>query len=85
MTLENGKAGLRVTALGSLEFTASHFTADDLYKAYHTYDLKPRPETILSLDYHQRGLGTFSCGPDALPQFKIGPGKYQFRYILQPY
>jgi beta-galactosidase len=68
-----------------LEFTANHYTAHDLYAAYHTYDLKPRPETILSLDYHQRGLGTASCGPDILPQYKIGPGKYQFRYSLQPF
>jgi beta-galactosidase len=85
LSLENGKAGLRVSAQGSLEFTASHYTAHDLYAAYHTYDLKPRPETILSLDYHQRGLGTASCGPDTLPRYRINPGKYQFRYSLQPF
>jgi beta-galactosidase len=85
LSLENGKAGLLVRAQGSLEFTASHFTAHDLYAAYHTYDLKPRAETILSLDYHQRGLGTQSCGPDTLPQYKITPGTYHFRYILQPF
>jgi len=85
LSLENGKAGLLVRAQGSLEFTASHFTAHDLYAAYHTYDLQPRAETILSLDYHQRGLGTQSCGPDTLPQYKIGPGTYRFSYILQPF
>jgi beta-galactosidase len=85
LSLENGKARLLVTAPVLLEFTASHYTADDLFKAFHTFDLKPRAETILSLDYHQRGLGTASCGPDTLPQYKIGPGKYQFRYTLQPY
>ena len=84
LSLENGKSSLVVTAEKSLEFTASHFTAHDLFAAKHTYDLKPRPEVILSLDIHQRGLGTASCGPDTLPQYKIGPGKYRFAYSLQP-
>jgi beta-galactosidase len=85
LSLENGQAGLLITAQESLEFTASHYTAHDLYAAYHTYDLKPRPEVILSLDYHQRGLGSGSCGPDTLNQYKIGPGKYRFRYSIQPF
>jgi beta-galactosidase len=27
-----------------------------------------------------RGLGTASCGPDVLPQYRIEPGRYQFAY-----
>jgi beta-galactosidase len=79
-----GGAGLRVESHGPLEFSASHFTAHDLDAAYHTYDLKPRPETILSLDLHQRGLGTASCGPETLPQYKIMPGRYEWAYAVQP-
>ena len=85
LSLDDGKAGLLVTAKGLLEFTASHFTAHDLYAATHTYDLKPRAETILSLDYHQRGLGTLSCGPDALEQYRIKPGKHRLAYELKPF
>lgn len=44
-----------------LNFSASHFTANDLYQARHTTDLQPRPEVILNLDVAQRGLGTASC------------------------
>jgi beta-galactosidase len=75
-------ASLRVQAEGPLEFSASHFTAQDLFAAYHTYDLKPRPETILNLDFRQRGLGTGSCGPDTLPSYLIKPGRYTWNYIL---
>lgn len=77
-------AALRVEAAGSLEFTASHYTAADLFAASHTYDLKPRPETFLSLDFHQRGLGTASCGPDTLDPYKIQPGTYTWDYIIRP-
>jgi beta-galactosidase len=77
-------AGLALTveARGQLEFSASHFTAQDLYAAPHTYDLKPRPETILNLDFQQRGLGTQSCGPDTLPRYQIQPGTYRWSYML---
>ena len=85
LSLDDGKAGLLVSARGLLEFTASHFTAHDLYTAPHTYDLKPRAETILSLDYHQRGIGTASCGPDTLERYRIGPGKYRLAFELKPF
>ena len=85
LTLAGPRAGLRVEAQGPLEFSASHLTAHDLYAATHTYDLKPRPEVILNLDYTQRGLGTNSCGPDALEQYLIRPGRYTWSYVLQPF
>jgi beta-galactosidase len=85
VSLDDGEAGVLVTARGLMEFTASHFTAHDLYAAMHTYDLKPRAETILSLDYRQRGLGTASCGPDTLEPYKIKAGKYRFAFEVRPF
>ncbi|CAN5451286.1 glycoside hydrolase family 2 TIM barrel-domain containing protein [soil metagenome] len=83
LSLENGATGLKVSAEGPLEFTASHFRAEDLFAAKHTYDLKPRPEVILSLDYAQSGLGTASCGPGVLEQYTIKPGTYTWSYRLR--
>jgi beta-galactosidase len=77
-------AMLFVEAAGPMEFSASHYTAHDLDSANHTYDLHPRAEVILSLDYRQRGLGTESCGPGTLEQYKIKPGRYSWSYTLQP-
>jgi len=84
LSLQGKAAGLRVQARGPLEFSASHFTAQDLTHSFHTYDLKPRPEVILNLDYRQSGLGTNSCGPGVLEQYTIKPGRYQWSYMLQP-
>jgi beta-galactosidase len=81
-TLDSSKLRLSVNSQSPFEFTASHFTAHDLYAAKHTYDLTPRAETFLSIDLHQRGLGTASCGPDTLPQYRIGPGTYRFGYSM---
>ena len=75
--------GVKFSAAGRLlECSASHFTADDLFKAKHTTDLVPRPKVIVNLDYAQRGLGTASCGPDTLEQYRIQPGKYRFSYFI---
>ncbi len=83
LTLEDKECRLRVEADGPLEFTASHFMADDLFAAFHTYDLKPRPEVILSLDYRQSGLGTNSCGPGVMEPYQIHPGQYDWNYTLR--
>lgn len=85
LSLEDSAVGLRVTAAGQLEFSVSHFTPDDLFATYHTYDLKPRPEVYLNLDYRQRGLGTASCGPDVLDIHKIIPGTWRWDYSLRAF
>jgi beta-galactosidase len=87
MSVENpGLCAVRFSAVDRLlECSASHFAADDLFKAKHTIDLTPRAETIVNLDYAQRGLGTASCGPDTLPQYRIPAATYRFNYRIEPY
>jgi len=84
LSLGGKSATLLVGAAGPMEFSASHYTAQDIDSAYHTYDLHPRTEVILNLDYRQRGLGTESCGPGPLEQYKIKAGRYAWSYTLQP-
>jgi beta-galactosidase len=74
---------VQVVGSPTLEFSASHFTADDLYNARHTIDLKPRDEVFLNLDHAQRGLGTASCGPDTLEQYRLLDSEYDFVYRLR--
>src|SRR5450432_268768 len=75
--------GLKVVGLPLIEFSASHFNSADLFRAKHTFELEPRTETILNLDYAQRGLGTASCGPDTLEQYCLLGSSYEFSYSLQ--
>jgi beta-galactosidase len=64
------------------EGSTSHYSAHDLYAAKHTIDLERRDETIVNLDVRQRGLGSHSCGPDALPRYRIETGTYEFTYQI---
>ena len=76
-----------ILAAGSppLEASVSHYSADDLYRAFHTNELTRRDEAILNLDYRQCGLGGASCGPGTLPQYLIQPGTFEFTVRLRPF
>jgi beta-galactosidase len=63
----------------------SHFTAADLTAATHDVDLVARPEVIVHVDVAHRGLGTLSCGPDTLPRYRVGPGRYRFTWMLEAF
>jgi beta-galactosidase len=80
--LGTGSAGLRITGEPLVGFSASHFSAADLYAAKHTSDLVPRAETILSLDLAQRGVGTGSCGPDTFPEYRLSGHRHVFTYRI---
>jgi beta-galactosidase len=71
-----------VSAPRRFGFSASHHRAEDLTAALHTCDLAPRDETVLHLDAAHRGLGTGSCGPDALPRYRIRPGRHLLVWSL---
>lgn len=77
--------GILVVANGQLNFTALHFTDQDLWAAKHLYQLKPRKETILSLDYEQMGIGNASCGPTPLPQYYIPVKPAGISFSIRPY
>lgn len=85
LSIRGNKAGLGIEADGLLQFSALHFSADDLYRASHTSDLIPRKETVLHLDYAQRGLGTNSCGPDTLNKYRLLEKSYELNFTLRPF
>lgn len=84
LTDETG-GGWRVAGLSSLlDVSAHHFTAEDLTKAMHTYELPWRDEITLNIDYAQCGLGNASCGPGVLPQYLLPPKEVEFAVRIEP-
>ncbi|NCF68486.1 MAG: DUF4981 domain-containing protein [Chloroflexi bacterium] len=79
--------GVGLLAAGSepLEFSAAHYTADDLFAARHTHELQRREEITLHLDALQMGLGGASCGPPTLASYVIAPGTFSFDVRLRPF
>lgn len=83
----NVKKCLRIEADSPFSFSVMHHEASDLWKCFHTNELTDTTEQgyyILNLDIAQRGVGTATCGPDTLEQYRIRPGLYKakFRFIF---
>jgi beta-galactosidase/beta-glucuronidase len=77
--------GLLAAGMPLLNVSVHHFTPEDFTAAKHTFDLCPRDETILHLDYRHGGLGSNSCGPGPLEQYLLKPEEMEFSVRLKPF
>ena len=76
---------LLIAAEGSVEASALHFTPEDLQNADHTYKLRPRSETYLSVDYGSMGTGSATCGQATLDKYRLPSSrKYSWKYTIMP-
>lgn len=62
--------------------SARWHTTADLHAAHDQTELVRRGFLTVHLDAAHRGLGTASCGPDTLPQYRVGPGTYVLSYSV---
>lgn len=77
--------GIRITAIDK-PFSASalHYLATDLAAERHSHELTPRPETILSIDTRQMGLGNSSCGPGVLRRYSVEKRSHSLHFRISP-
>ena len=80
--LDEQGSGLQVTLPKPLSYSARPHHDVDLNAAQTLAELAGRNTTEVHIDIGVRGLGTAACGPDALPEYLIGPGKYQFTWTI---
>ena len=86
LTGENSDIGLMFVGEGSrLQVSASHYLPEDTHLAHHLYQCTKSENTILNIDYLVTGVGSASCGPNALPKYQIQPGTYAWSYSIRPF
>lgn len=76
-----GKGGLMVCG-GRFDFSALEYTQEDIEAAAHNYELEPCGETVLCVDGAVSGVGSHSCGPDLLEQYRV-PQEFSFEFTLR--
>ncbi len=77
--------GLRIQTEGDVSFSAVPYTEEDLMKADHTWELNPRPYTVLHLDAAYRGVGNASCGGvQTREAYRVKNQPYHYRLRLTP-
>lgn len=57
--------------------SATRHTPTQLYAAADITELQRNDSVVVCIDAVHRGVGTASCGPDVLPQYRITPGEYR--------
>lgn len=77
-------AGLLFIGADDFSFNASHYTPEDITAAGHPHELKRRAETIINIDYMMSGVGSNSCGPELLPQYRLSQSDIHFRLRIKP-
>ncbi len=76
--------GLLITAPCGMEFSVSRYSEAQLFASRHTCELTAEDVIHLHCDLRQRGVGTGSCGPDTLPEYRNTPGIHEFTILLAP-
>eukprot|EP00903_Cladosiphon_okamuranus_P003374 g3372.t1 len=77
--------GVLITLPTPLSFTARPHHDATLNTAETLAELSADATTEIHIDVALRGLGTAACGPDALPQYLVGPGTYAFEWTIQAF
>ncbi|MBQ6225132.1 MAG: DUF4981 domain-containing protein [Bacteroidaceae bacterium] len=78
--------GVRFSTGGSFDFSALHYTDEELWQTKYKHELGKihRPEIILHLDAAMRGLGNASCGPGPLPKYELQEKNYSYGFVIEP-
>lgn len=82
---DNLKSGILISATNPVEAQALHFTPDDINRVNHVFELSPRKETILNINYGSMGTGSATCGPGTLGQYCLPSDRvYSWEYTIIP-
>jgi len=65
--------------------SALHFTEQELDRAKHINELKPRDRIVLDIDCAHMGLGNASCGPRPLDKYILKAMPFSFAFQIRPY
>lgn len=79
---DNGSK-LQFSAEQPFEFSALHYTMEELDRAEHAYERKQSDTTEVMLCYKNRGIGSASCGPALSEQYRITDKVIDFSFWIR--
>ena len=83
--LNNSRYGIVASAEKAFSFNASYYTQEELEKKTHNYELIESDSVVFCVDYALNGIGSNSCGPVVLEQYRFDDVLFRFRFTLIPY
>ena len=83
--LNNSRYGMAAFSESTFSFNASYYTQEELEKKTHNYELAESDSVVLCVDYALNGIGSNSCGPVVLDQYRFNDVLFRFQFTLIPY
>lgn len=83
--LNNSRYGIVASAEKAFSFNASYYTQEELEKKTHNYELIESDSVVFCVDYALNGIGSNSCGPVVLDQYRFDDVLFRFQFTLIPY
>ena len=83
--LTNAQYGFAIVSEDSFSFNASYYTQEVLEQTEHNFELEESDSTVLCVDYALNGIGSNSCGPVVLDQYRFRENEFRFQLKLIPY
>lgn len=81
----NGQYGMAVASEKTFSFNASIYSQEELERAAHNYELEQSDSTVLCIDYALNGIGSNSCGPVVMEQYRFDDTEFDFNIKVIPF
>lgn len=83
--LNNSRYGIVASAEKAFSFNASYYTQEELEEKTHNYELIESDSVVFCVDYALNGIGSNSCGPVVLEQYRFDDVLFRFQFTMIPY
>ena len=79
----DGNNGIEFSSDKPFEFSALHYTIEELDVKKHTFELEESNSSEFLICYKNRGIGSNSCGPLLSDKYKVTDSKIDFEFYLK--
>ena len=83
VSLKSSDAAVNVTSGNIFEFSALHYSIEQLDRSKHAFELVEENSTELLVCYKNRGVGSRSCGPELLEKYEITDRVIDFEFNVR--
>lgn len=83
-TVTDGAYSLTASSEKPFSCNVSEYTQEELKVKKHAHELEKCGETVFCVDYKMSGVGSNSCGPALLPQYRLEEEEFDFSLTLLP-
>lgn len=77
--------GLKFWTEKDFQFNVSNYTSESLSKIMHESELIESDNTIVRIDYKNSGIGSNSCGPELLEEYRLNEKDIDFEFSISKF